>query len=55
MSKPQISVVKRQREQAKRERQQIKAQKRAQRKVEKAAGPHDGSGAPIDYEIEVEG
>jgi hypothetical protein len=38
LAKPQISVVKRQREQAKRERQQIKAQKRAQRKIDKAAG-----------------
>ena len=32
MARPQVSVVKRQREQAKRERQQKKAEKRAQRK-----------------------
>ena len=32
MGRPQVSVVKRQREQAKRERQQQKAEKRAQRK-----------------------
>ena len=33
MPRPQVSVVKRQREQAKRERQQRKAEKRAQRKA----------------------
>jgi hypothetical protein len=38
LGRPQISVVKRQREQAKRERQQIKDAKRAQRKNEKALG-----------------
>ena len=38
MPRPQVSVVKRQREQAKRERQQKKAEKRAQRKTDKEAG-----------------
>ncbi len=38
MARPQVSVIKRQREQAKRERQQRKAEKRAQRKSEKADG-----------------
>ena len=38
MPRPQVSVVKRQREQAKRERQARKAEKRAQRKNEKSAG-----------------
>ncbi len=38
MGRPQISVIKRQREQAKRERQQVKAAKRAQRKSDKALG-----------------
>jgi hypothetical protein len=38
MPKPQVSVVKRQREQAKRERKQMKAEKRAQRKIEKQDG-----------------
>jgi hypothetical protein len=38
MARPQVSVVKRQREQAKRERQQKKAEKRAQRKNDKDSG-----------------
>lgn len=38
MPKPQVSVVKRQREQAKRERQQMKAERRAQRKLNKETG-----------------
>lgn len=38
MPKPQVSVVKRQREQAKRERAQAKAAKREQRKQDKANG-----------------
>lgn len=38
MGRPQVSFVKRQREQAKREKQQIKAAKRAQRKNEKDSG-----------------
>lgn len=38
MAKPQVSVVKRQREAAKRERQQAKAAKREQRKNDKALG-----------------
>ena len=41
MGRPQVSVVKRQREQAKRERQQLKAEKRAQRKNEKPGEPGD--------------
>lgn len=44
MPKPQVSVVKRQREQAKRERQQQKAEKRAQRKLGKEG---EESGPPI--------
>ncbi len=46
MGRPQISVIKRQREQAKRERQQVKAAKRAQRKSDKALG--------IDSDIDIE-
>jgi hypothetical protein len=38
MPKPQVSVVKRQREQAKRERQQMKAERRQQRKLAKENG-----------------
>ena len=38
MGRPQVSVVKRQREQLKRERQAEKAARRAQRKVDKAQG-----------------
>ena len=38
MPRPQVSVVKRQREQAKRERRERKAEKRAQRKNDKEAG-----------------
>lgn len=38
MPKPQVSVIKRQREQAKRERQQVKAERRAQRKQAKENG-----------------
>lgn len=38
LPKPQVSVVKRQREQAKRERQQAKVAKREQRKNDKANG-----------------
>ena len=38
MAKPQVSVVKRQREQAKRERQQRKAERQAQRKLAKENG-----------------
>ena len=49
MPKPQVSVVKRQREQAKRERQQIKAAKRAQRKTDKGG---DESGPPIEADEE---
>lgn len=41
MPKPQVSVIKRQREQAKRERQQKKAEKREQRKSDKANGITD--------------
>ena len=47
MPRPQVSVVKRQREQAKRERQQKKAEKRAQRKTDKEAG------IPISADDEV--
>ncbi|HET7712945.1 MAG TPA: hypothetical protein VFL80_13515 [Thermoanaerobaculia bacterium] len=43
MGRPQVSVVKRQREQAKRERQQQKAAKREQRKNEKALGINNES------------
>jgi hypothetical protein len=46
LGKPQISVVKRQREQAKRERALVKAAKKAQRKVD---GEKSGeSGPPIE-------
>jgi hypothetical protein len=38
MPKPQVSVIKRQREQAKREKQQNKAERRAQRKADKENG-----------------
>jgi hypothetical protein len=38
LPRPQVSVVKRQREQAKRERRERKAEKRAQRKNDKEAG-----------------
>lgn len=38
MPRPQVSVIKRQREQAKRERQQVKAERRLQRKNAKLAG-----------------
>ncbi len=38
MGRPQVSAVKRQREQIKRERQQVKAAKRAQRKTDKENG-----------------
>lgn len=48
MPKPQVSVVKRQREQAKRERQQVKAERRAARKRAK----EDGTAEPQD-DIEV--
>jgi hypothetical protein len=41
MPKPQVSVVKRQREQAKRERQQMKAERRQQRKLAKENGEVD--------------
>ena len=41
MPRTQVSVVKRQREQAKRERQQRKAEKRAQRKNDKGSEPAD--------------
>jgi hypothetical protein len=48
MPKPQVSVVKRQREQAKRERKQMKAEKRAQRKIEKQDGTDaDVSGGEV--------
>jgi hypothetical protein len=48
MARPQVSVIKRQREQARRERQQAKAARKAQRKEEK------GSGVPIDDEVVAE-
>ena len=52
MGRPQVSVVKRQREQAKRERQQLKAEKRAQRKY---AEPGE-AGSDIDLaDLVVEG
>jgi hypothetical protein len=38
MPRPQVSVIKRQREQAKRERQQVKAERRLQRKNAKLSG-----------------
>jgi hypothetical protein len=41
MPRPQVSVIKRQREQAKRERQQVKAERRLQRKNAKLAGEPD--------------
>jgi hypothetical protein len=45
MPKPQVSVVKRQREQAKREKQQMKAERRQQRKDDKGVN----GDADIDY------
>jgi hypothetical protein len=52
MGRPQVSVVKRQREQAKRERQQLKAEKRAQRKNAEPGEP----GSDIDLaDLVVEG
>jgi hypothetical protein len=51
LGRPQISVIKRQREQAKRERQQVKAAKREQRKT--ADKGSEGSGPPIEAD-EVE-
>jgi hypothetical protein len=47
LGRPQISVIKRQREQAKRERQQVKAAKRAQRKAD-GDDPSKESGPPIE-------
>ena len=50
MGRPQVSVVKRQREQARKERQAEKAAKRAQRKNEKAQGiehADDEFGEPV--------
>jgi ElaB/YqjD/DUF883 family membrane-anchored ribosome-binding protein len=38
MPKPQVSVIKRQREQAKREKQQVKAERKAQRKQARENG-----------------
>lgn len=54
MPKPQISVVKRQREQAKRERAQAKAAKRAQRKIEKANGTADDTDIYVEEEVHVQ-
>lgn len=51
MPRPQISVIKRQREQAKRERQQIKAAKRAQRKDDKARGITPADDEPQDADL----
>lgn len=45
MARPQVSVVKRQREQAKRERQQKKAERRAERKTTTMKGE---GGPPIE-------
>jgi hypothetical protein len=45
MPRPQVSVVKRQREQAKRERQQKKAERRAERKTTTTKGE---GGPPIE-------
>lgn len=41
MGRPQVSIVKRQREQAKRERKQLKAEKKAQRKAENDGQPSE--------------
>ncbi|MDQ3280001.1 MAG: hypothetical protein M3Q69_01145 [Acidobacteriota bacterium] len=50
MARPQVSVIKRQREQAKRDRQERKAERRAQRKTDKLNGVEtDG----VDPDIEV--
>lgn len=54
MPRPQISVIKRQREQAKRERQQIKAAKRAQRKDDKARGIVPADDEPQDQDQDLE-
>jgi hypothetical protein len=52
LGRPQVSVVKRQREQAKRERKQVKAEKKALRKNEKGTvdGEVDDS---IDWEAAI--
>jgi len=57
MGRPQVSVVKRQREQAKRERKQQKAERRAQRKSEKLEEVANLSSPGDDAEAhpEVEG
>lgn len=49
MAKPQISMVKRQREQAKRERKQKKAERKEERKKENALE----TGPPLDMESAV--
>lgn len=57
MGRPQVSFVKRQREQAKREKQQIKAAKRAQRKTDKDSGdvlPEDEFTEVVSEGSEVE-
>jgi hypothetical protein len=50
MPRPQVSVIKRQREQAKRERKQEKAERRAERKRAKENGTADPD---IDFENPV--
>jgi hypothetical protein len=52
LGRPQISVIKRQREQAKRERQQVKAAKREQRKT--TDRPAGESGPPIEADEPIE-
>jgi hypothetical protein len=47
LARPQVSVIKRQREQAKRERQQMKAAKKADRKDGKLEGTEEEFGEPV--------
>jgi hypothetical protein len=57
LARPQVSVIKRQREQAKRERQQVKAAKRAQRKDNKGTGDEFGEvtmETPMEPEVDSE-
>ena len=52
MPKPQVSVIKRQREQAKREKQQLKAERKAQRKLARENGEPDPDIVEQDNDFE---
>ena len=54
MGRPQVSVIKRQREQAKRERKQMKAEKRAQRKNDKGVDGVDDTLGELVMETTVD-